>query len=42
MIYEFCYGVSKVPQSYIRYHLILIINFYYVINKLIILVPDLH
>jgi hypothetical protein len=36
---EFCYGVSGVTERYLRFSLILIIDFYYVINKLIILVP---
>jgi hypothetical protein len=39
---EFCYGISEVPERYIRFLLISVINFYYVINKLIILVHDSH
>jgi hypothetical protein len=35
-----CYSVSTILESYIRFLLISIINFYYVINKLIILVSD--
>jgi dolichyl-phosphate-mannose--protein O-mannosyl transferase len=41
-IYDFCYGVSEVPDKYLRFPLISTINFYYIINKLIILVPDPH
>jgi hypothetical protein len=39
---EFCYSVSEVSERYLRFFLILAVDFYYVINKLIILVPDLH
>jgi hypothetical protein len=39
---EFCYGVSVVSERYLRFSLISAIDFYYVINKLIILVPDPH
>jgi hypothetical protein len=42
---EFCYGVSGVPERYLevpKFPLISAIDFYYVINKLIILVPDSH
>jgi hypothetical protein len=35
-----CYGVSGVFERYLRFSLISIVDFYYVINKLIILVPD--
>jgi hypothetical protein len=41
-IKEFYYIVSGVPERYLRFPLILIIDFYYIINKLIILVPDPH
>jgi hypothetical protein len=66
-IYEFCYSVSGVPESYLevpkisfkssitvflgclrgnwrylRFPLISVVNFYYVINKLIILASDSH
>jgi hypothetical protein len=40
--FEFCYGVSEVPQRYQSFSLISIINFYYIINKLIILVSSSH
>jgi hypothetical protein len=30
---EFYYGVSEVLTMYLRFSLILVINFYYVINK---------
>jgi hypothetical protein len=30
---EFCYGVSVVPERYLRFPLILDIDFYYVIDK---------
>jgi hypothetical protein len=39
------YSVSVVPERYIKeskVFLILAVNFYYIINKLIILVPDTH
>jgi hypothetical protein len=36
---EFCYGVSG---WYLRFSLISVIDFYYVINKLIILIPSPH
>jgi hypothetical protein len=39
---EFCYGVSGVTERYLRSRLISAVDFYYVINKLIILVPDPH
>jgi hypothetical protein len=39
---ESCYDVSVVPERYLRFSLISAIDFYYVINKLIILVPDPH
>jgi hypothetical protein len=39
---EFRYGVSGVPERYLRFLLISAVDFYYVINKLIILVPDPH
>jgi hypothetical protein len=35
---ELCYGVFEVLKRYLRFSLILIINFYHVINKLIILI----
>jgi hypothetical protein len=37
---EFCYDVSAIPRRYLKFSLILIINFNYVINKLIILTSD--
>jgi hypothetical protein len=40
--YEFCYGVFSLTRRYLSFTLISAINFYYVINKLIILVPVLH
>jgi hypothetical protein len=42
---EFCYDVSDVPERYgryLRFYLITTVNFSYVINKLIILIPDPH
>jgi hypothetical protein len=40
---EFCYGVSRVLRRYyLRFSLISTVNFYYVINKLIILILGLH
>jgi hypothetical protein len=39
---EFCYGVSRVPQRYLSFSLISAVNFYYVINKLIILIHVPH
>jgi hypothetical protein len=39
---EFCYGVSGLIGRYLKFFLISIINFYYVINKLIIMVSDQH
>jgi hypothetical protein len=41
-LYEFWYGVSGVAVRYLMFHLISTVNFYYAINKLIILVPDPH
>jgi hypothetical protein len=38
----FCYGISKVTERYLRFSLISAVDFYYVINKLIILVHDQH
>jgi hypothetical protein len=46
-------SVFEIPERYflkylrgnwrkLKFHLILAINFYYIINKLIILIPDLH
>jgi hypothetical protein len=53
MIIEFYYSVFEIPERYflkylrgnwrkLKFHLISAINFYYIINKLIILIPDLH
>jgi hypothetical protein len=42
MLEEFCYGVSEVTERYIRLSLIIAVDFYYVINKIIILVSDPH
>jgi hypothetical protein len=39
---EFRYDVSGVTKRYLRFYLISAVDFYYVINKLIILVPDPH
>jgi hypothetical protein len=39
---EFRYDVSGVTERYLRFSLISAVDFYYVINKLIILVPDPH
>jgi hypothetical protein len=36
---EFCYDVSGVFEGYLRFLLISAVNFYYIINKLIILIP---
>jgi hypothetical protein len=41
-MYEFCYGVSGIPEMYLRFLLISTVDFYYIINKLIILIPDLY
>jgi hypothetical protein len=40
--FEFCYGVFRVPERYLRFPLISAVDFYYVINKLIILISDPH
>jgi hypothetical protein len=37
---EFYYGVSRVSERYLRFSLISTVDFYYIINKLIILIPD--
>jgi hypothetical protein len=42
LIKEFCYAISEVTYRHIRFSLISTVNFYYIINKLIILVSDLH
>jgi hypothetical protein len=39
---ESCYGDSMIPGMYLRFSLISTVNFYYIINKLIILVSSLH
>jgi hypothetical protein len=39
---EFCYGIFEVPQRYLIFSLISVVNFYYIINKLIILILTLH
>jgi hypothetical protein len=39
---EFCYGIFRVTMRYLRFSLILIINFYYIINKIINLISDLY
>jgi hypothetical protein len=42
---EFCYGIFGVPERYLevpKVSLISAVDFYYVINKLIILVSDPH
>jgi hypothetical protein len=39
---EFCYGVFSVTEKYLKFSLISTVDFYYVIDKLIILVPDPH
>jgi hypothetical protein len=39
---ELCYSVSEVLRRYLRFSLILAVNFYYIINKLIILIYDPH
>jgi hypothetical protein len=42
---ELCYGIFEVPQVPQRYQifsLISVVNFYYIINKLIILILTLH
>jgi hypothetical protein len=38
----FIYSVSGVPEMYLRFYLISAVDFYYIINKLIILVSDPH
>jgi hypothetical protein len=40
--YEFCYSVLGVFRRYLSFSLISVINFYYIINKLIILVAKSH
>jgi hypothetical protein len=43
LIFKFCYGVFEILRDIcrnLRFSLILAVNFYYVINKLIILVTD--
>jgi hypothetical protein len=43
IIEEFYYGVSEVTERRnLKFHLISVINFYYIINKLIILISDSH
>jgi hypothetical protein len=39
---EFGYGVCEVHRRYLKELLISAINIYYIINKLIILVPNIH
>jgi hypothetical protein len=42
---KFCYGVSRITERYLKVakiFLISAVNFYYVIDKLIILVPGSH
>jgi hypothetical protein len=39
---EFCYGIFEVPKRYVRFSLISTVDFYYIINKLKILIHDLH
>jgi hypothetical protein len=40
--YEFCYDVSGVSERYLSSPLILSVDFYCVINKLIIFISDSH
>jgi hypothetical protein len=40
--YGLCYGVFGVTLRYLRFYLITTVNFYYIINKLIILISGLH
>jgi hypothetical protein len=43
--YKFCYGVFKITERYLnvpKIFLISAVDFYYVIDKLIILVPGSH
>jgi hypothetical protein len=42
---DFCYGISKIFEKYLKVSnifLISAINFYYIINKLIIMVSDVY
>jgi hypothetical protein len=42
ILIQLCYSVFGVSERYLKFSLILTVDFYYVINKLIILIPDLH
>jgi hypothetical protein len=39
---EFCYDISEITGRYLRFLLISVVDFYYVINKIIILVLGPH